>query len=529
MQIVTVPVSEVGKYGIVTDKRGHELPLNAWTAGNNFRPRNLFMEKFLGESTQMGTPLGGVYALAPAFNGSTLYWLYLSLTNAYAWNGTTHFDITRAAGGNYAATVDGNWVITNLMGLLVMTNGVDTPQMWKPVNPTQQLLPLTSWDTTITCKAIRAFKNFLIALDITKASGATRYPQMVKWSHGAAAGDVPSSWDETDTSKDAGEYSLTDSPGYNLDGATLRDIFVIYKEDAVWGMQYVGGPKVFRFFKIFDGIGGLSRRCAVEFFDGKHAVFGTNDVFVHDGHNKQSIVDERVRSNLYSLINPNAYQRCFTTINWVYNEVWFCFPSEAATLCNKALVWNWTKDTVSFRDLPTIASASPGILLDASLTDSWASASGDWLSDPLRWSDRLYNPSLRRLFLGRPSTAGILLADDTTKFEAASMTAYLERKHIGVPFRVSEPPDLQSMKLMTNIWPRIEGTDGGQIDVYLGASPDVDTDPTYQGPFTYTIGSTRQIGCRVSGRLLAVKFQSTTDIDWRIHGYELAVRKQGKF
>jgi hypothetical protein len=352
---------------------------------------------------------------------------------------------------------------------------------------------------------------------------------MVKWSHGAGAGSVPSSWDETDPTKDAGEYSLTDSPGYLLDGITLRDIMVLYKEDAVWGMQYIGGPKIFRFFKIFDGIGALSRRCAVEFFDGKHLVFGTNDVFLHDGHNKQSIVNERQRTNLYSLINANAYQRCFVVIDWVYNEVWCCFPSGLSTLCDLALVWNWQRDTVTFRDLPNVAAASPGIVLDALISDAWSAAVGSWSTDPLKWNDRLYNPSLRRLIFGRPATANFLLADDTNQFEGANLTAYLERKHMGIPFRVNEPPDMWSMKFFSNLFPRIEGTLGGQVDVYVGASKDVETDPTYSGPYPFTIGTTKNISCRVSGRLLAVKFQSNTNLDWRIHGYEMEVNKGGKY
>ena len=523
---VLFPVSDVGQYGIVTDRKAQELPPNAWSGGLNVRARNGFMEKFTGESVRMGTPTVAPYAIAACPTQTQYLWMYASLAKAYAYDGTTHTEITRAVGGDYAATADKNWVITNLMGIPVMTNGIDIPQMWTPVNSAQKLQALSNWNVNWKCQSIRAFRNFLVAMDVTKTG--TRDPQMVKWSHGAASGGVPSSWDETDTTKDAGEYSISDSPGFVLDGIPMRDALVIYKEDSIWAMQYIAGSAVFRFIKLFDFIGAISRRCAVEFFSGKHLVFGVNDIVLHDGQSMQSVINNKMRRYFMDRINPDVYQRCFVAMNPQYREVWCCAPTVTNTFCDTALVWNWEENTVTLRSIPNIAYAANGIVNDG-LTDTWSSASGDWASDTLAWDVRAYNPALRKLFLARPSSANIFLADDTNTFNTVAMTATLERKHLGIPFRVNQPPDMQSMKMVTGVYPRIEGTPGGVVNVYVGSAPDVYTDPTYQGPFPFTIGTTKKINCLVSGRLPAVKFESTTDVDWRLHGYEVEVKQIGKY
>lgn len=526
MSTILFPVSEVGKYGIIVDRKAHELPPNAWSGGLNVRARSGFMEKFLGEATRMGTPTVAPYAIAPAPTSAAYLWMYLSLAKAYAYDGSTHTDITRAVGGDYAATVDHNWIVTNLMGIPVLTNGVDIPQMWTPTITAQKLQALSNWNAAWVCGSIRAFRNFLIALDVTKTG--VRDPQMVKWSHGAASGGLPSSWDETDPTKDAGEYSISDSPGYVLDAFPMRDSMIIYKEDSIWAMQYIAGSAIFRFVKLFDSIGALSRRCAVEYSQGKHLVFGVNDIFVHDGQSMQSVITNKIRKYFMDRINPDVYQRCFVAVNPPYREVWCCAPTVANTFCDTALVWNWEDNTVTLRAIPNVSYGASGVINDGG-TDTWASASGTWSSDTDAWDVRTFNPALRRLFLSRPSAANIFLEDDTNQLNAVNMTATLERKHLGIPFRTNQPPDMASMKLVTGVYPRIEGTQGGVVNVYVGGAPDAYNDPTYQGPFPFTIGTTKKIHCLVSGRLPAIKFESTTDLEWRLHGYDVEVKQIGKY
>ena len=75
---------------------------------------------------------------------------------------------------------------------------------------------------TVYAKSMRAFRSFLVALSINRAG--VSYPRVVKWSTEAGIQGVPSSWNETTSTVDAGEYELADSKGDILDGLQLREI-----------------------------------------------------------------------------------------------------------------------------------------------------------------------------------------------------------------------------------------------------------------------------------------------------------------
>jgi hypothetical protein len=126
---------------------------------------------------------------------------------------------------------------------------------------------------------MRAFRSFLIALNVQKTS--SNFRNMVKWSTEAASQTVPTSWDETSATVDAGEYSLEDTKGKILDGLTLADSFMIYEEDSTYMMTYVGTPFIFAFRQISPNVGALTKNCVAE-YDGGHFVFGNGDMYNKD-------------------------------------------------------------------------------------------------------------------------------------------------------------------------------------------------------------------------------------------------------
>ena len=138
-----------------------------------------------------------------------------------------------------------------------MTNGVDDPQYWSLTNgiplSNTKMVDLNDWPASTECKSIRAFRSFLIALNISKSG--VNYPRLVKWSTEAATQTTPTSWDETASAVDAGEYELADTKGDILDGLQLQDKFMIYKEDATYSMAYIGTPFIFSFRQLSPTIG----------------------------------------------------------------------------------------------------------------------------------------------------------------------------------------------------------------------------------------------------------------------------------
>lgn len=527
----TYPVSLVGQHGIIRDVPAHMLPVNAWSNGNNVRFRNGFVEKILGQTPLFGTPSVAPYGVFSVSDGSNIFWVYTGLAAVYVVKDRVHTNITRSVGGAYTASINTPWMMTNFQGVPIFNNENDVPQMWTPISAVQVLQALSNWTSTWRTKSLRAFKQFLVAVNVTK--GATTYPRMVKWSHGAASGAVPSSWDETDETIDAGEFELSGTMGHCMDSLPLGDTLIIYKEDAIWGMQYVGGTKVMRFFPLDEEVGIAGPRQVALLQSGRHIVLSTDDVFVFNGQTRKSILDERMRTTLFESINNDAFRRSFVVVNHLYREAWICVPTGSATLPNTALVWNWVENTLTLRDIPTIAHANFGYLpgFNLRITEDGRyriTEAGDTraVESGLDWQT---NAVARAVVLARPSSQNLLLADDTFQFETTDYESYVERTGLGIPFRAGQPPDISSMKLLTAVWPWIEGTDGGVVKVYVGSQDSPDGPVTYDAPFNYVIGTTKQVPTRRHGRVFALKFLSDSNVDWKLRGYDLDAKQIGRF
>ena len=523
-----IPVSGVGAIGIVSDLPPNEIPLNAWTDGRNVRFTDGAVEKFSGHAEVYPTPSPAPYWLLPIPYLGTFFWLYAGLAKVGATDGATHADITRAAGGDYSTDLNIGWTGGQIEGRAVINNGVDVPQMWTPAL-SNDLAALTGWDANWRARSMRVFKRYLVALDITKT--ATRYAQMVKWSHQAPSNLVPASWDEADETLDAGEFSLSSEGGHLVDSIPLRDDMIIYKEYQTFLMQYVGGIDIFRFIRKFKEMGMIARKCAIEFFSGKHLVFTGDDIVMHDGQQAKSIVSKRLLSSIAGQIDSTYYQRAFVAANFPKKEVWVCFPEIGQSVCTKALVWNWMEDTWGFRDLPNVSHIESGIVYPIVTGETWSGASSDWSSDTSAWGDRAYDPSQRKMLIAAPGSTMLFTPDTTQQFNGTNMTAYVQKTAIGFPLRADKPPDYTTEKLVSRIRPRIRGTAGGVVNVYLGTMQRIDGAVTWSDAFPFIIGSTEDcdfIGEVEAAPLHALKFESTSNVAWRLDGYDAEVAAVGQ-
>jgi hypothetical protein len=532
-------VNNIDQYGVIPDRPPFELPFNAWSGASNIRFRNGFAEAITGHQSVMGTPSVAPYALLNVLaNPSGLYWLYAGLNKVYVYDGAVHTNITRQTAGidvNYAATADLNWTMGVFADNPFLNNGIDPPQVWTPETTGTKLQILPNWPAPTTiCGSLRAFRNYLVALNVTQ--GGFNYPHMVKWSSGSNNNALPVTWDPTDPTHDAGEYNIVQNTDDCVDGVPLRDVFCIYKQDSIWAMQYVGGGPIFAFEQLFDNTGILSKRCAVEFQYGKHAVFTTTDIIVHDGQYMESLVNEKIRNAIFNNLDPTTGGRSFVAHNWPLFEVWFCWVTIGGTLPNKALIWNYKKNTFSFRDLPNAADIEPGII--ASMSDAWNQAVGTWITDSAAWGAPSYNPNSRQMAMAVPVGPSLYQIDSSNQFAGVNITSTLERSGLGFPFRKGEPPDFTSRKRLTNLFPRIQGTVGEVVNVYVATQDETGLSPTWKGPYPYTIGTTRGLAQSANAttgpflfdsRLFGFRFSYSGSGTWSISGYEVEMMKSGRY
>lgn len=516
-------IGPLGQIGIIADPPDDKTPLHAWTRARNIRFIDDAAEVAPGYASPF-TPLIPPHAVLFVQSPGGIYWLYLGLTGVRATNGTTHADVSGAV---YSATASFNWTGGVLGGIAILNNGVDAPLQWRPPSLAVPLAPLSNWPAGVTCRSLRPFKNYLVALDVTESG--VRFPQMVRWSHPADPGDVPISWDYTDTTKDAGRIEIREGGDYFIDQAPLRDFNILYKERSCFAMQFIGGNEIFRFQKLFNTIGLLTRRCALEFASGKQAVFTPDDIVVHDGVQAESILERRLRRRIFSSIDGGTYVRSFVTHDPSANEVYFCFPEIGQAYPNIALVWNHKFNTAVFRDLPQVAGADLGIVsFQTGPIEDWDSDTQAWDSDTTTWDLLADNPRERRILFASPGNAAVYGTPIGTLAAGSPRQVLLERTGLGFPTRTDGPPDFTSRKLVKRIYPHVMGAFGTVINVELGTQETFDSPVVWKPARSFVVGQQKSVDITANSRLFALRFSSDSSAPWRLSAYDVEVEFAGR-
>lgn len=508
-----VKVQNAGQIGFAPDMPAFELPPNAWTRVRNVAFRDGCAERSRGTVTIFDTPSVTPYYIVPYQVGDKRYWLHAGLASVFADDGSTRTDITGTAPTGAATDY---WNGGSLSGIAVLNNGKDQPMFWGG-DTALNLATLTGWNANWRAKVVRPFKQYLVALDITKSG--TRYGNMVKWSHAAVPGSLPSSWDETDVTKDAGEQDLADEPSNIVDCLPLGDVNIIYKERAMYAMQYIGAPFVFKFQRLPGDVGMLAQRCAVNTPIG-NIVLTAGDVIVHNMQGPQSIANGQVRKWLFTNMDSDNYRNSFLVANPNRNEVWICFPLVGSTFCNQALIYNWLDKSWSLRELTNVTHGDSG-QITYTQTNTWASSPKTWATAADSWNNNDFAQNDARLILcsTKPS---IDLVGSGLDFSGTSFTSVLERTGMNLG-------DDTTVKTVRSVFPRFDAATGTQIKVEIGASMDAETQPTWSSPVTHTVGQTFKVDSFATGRFISIRFTSLDEQRWRLKGFDFDVIISGAY
>ena len=427
---------------------------------------------------------------------------------------------TSTTDSDYGAnTTNRRWTSTNLNGLVVATNGYDTPQMWPLSGGVPSLsspfMELRNWPSGTECKSIRSFRTFLVGLNWERTN---EEPRLVKWSTEASYGSPPSTWLESDATLDAGEYELADTPGDIIDGFPLGDSFIIYKDDSIYIMNYVGTPYIFSFKLLSPTIGLLAKEAVAE-FEGGHFFMGNSDFYVCNGQTVTPMLSNKLRRTVFDELNGENYLKCFVAADYVRNEMMACYPAGSSTVVNKALIWNWKDNTFSFRDLPDTSHISSGIV-EITTGATWDAATLTWNADSDPWGATNYDNVVKNIVFADVTNTKIYRDNKGNKKDTATMSAYIERSG----YDLGDP---QSVKFVSAVYPQIEVSGNNTVDVYVGRQMSTEEGITWEGPTAFNPNSQSKVSCRVSGKYFGIKIESTTDIDWKLHGLSFEVQKKG--
>lgn len=506
---------KVKQLGVVLDVPAEETPPENWTGCQNMAFKDGYAYRTGGHKRYASpTQTPPLFAMNVII-GVESFWIYCGATQVWVTNGVTHWNITPA--GGLSTTQPGEWTGCMINGIPCLNNQHNPPFYWA-LNTSVPAVTLPGWPAAARCKALRASKYHLFALNII--DGPNQYPDQLWWSAGAQAGNVPQEWVPT-AANDAGDVILADTPGHIVDGLGLRDVFMVYKEYAVHILQYVAGQFVWTQRKLFTTIGVQGLNCVVE-AAGFHWVFTGTDVVRHDGQNLDSVVDEKVKETLVKSIEPSRRGLCQVVERQLGQQVWVCIPEANQQWQTKAYIIDVVAGDIGIRLLPNLAGVFRGIVADPGTGNAWDTDPDSWDSDPTFWNQQSYSITDDSLLMVDNVNSRLYSVDTSDTADGAMISSYLER--LSAPLGAFEV-----RKLVTRLVPRIDGVQGDVIMITMGGQSYFHQPIRWGTPQPFVIGQSISVDDIVEGRLVSVRFEGTTQGSWRLYQYAVRYVEQGEF
>lgn len=548
-----VPVRGLAEKGILADPSPYQLDLNAWSAGSNVRFHANKAEKAPIYRVVLDTLVDAPVHLS-GLQPTSGYDSVIIATDdfrIFKYGSGTLTDITPT--GGYVPSSDPRSYTSTFLGDVLYFNRPERAPAYYIDGTSSEFAPLPNMETTWTCRSLRAYGDYLIALNVTYPStyvdphtGLTitggAKPTMFKWSDLALIGQVPGSWDPFDPTKNTGENPLEELTTPIVDGLPMRETFIIYSETQVWSAQQNGGASIFTFRKVFNEGGMLSPNCGVE-VDGVHYVFGPKDIYKHDGVQKVSIVDKRNKNFIYRNLNKQKAEVAFVSYWPQYNSIVFAYNSGEhtaafpnTTYCNFGAVYDLSADTWSFVDLPNVASFTQANL-DNILTYASVPAAYTYENIGGTYYDQ-DNTYVKHVVSCSAIQSGLFTKDRLTAYDffdkgalaypyepEINAPAFLERTGIALD---SLGSDLTTWKKVRRIFPLVTTFNGASLLIEVGGSATPSGPVTYSDPVSFDPATQYKVDGIKGGRYLALRFTGSTADDFEIAGYDLDVIDGGR-
>lgn len=531
-----IPIRGVGELGVVADINPQDLPWKAWNDARNVRfsegklSRYSFFKR-LDTAYDYGTrtPVGILEAGSPGEDGYAVT-VFNDGSMEQRFNG-----VSTSVTPTGTLSLNQNQITTCKLGGITFVNRPGDRPIFRANPAAGAFAAIPGWLATDTAGSLRAYKDYLIALDVSK--GLTRFPTMVKWSDATQAGAPPSNWDVALASSNAGETVLNDATGVLIDGLPLGDSFIIYGSDQTFRMDFIGGQFIFRFLKIFDDQGMMAPNCAVE-VDGQHYVFGRSDIFTHDGVAKQSISNGLVQRRVFREIDVSRRERCFVYHDRLQGEIGFAYPTTDETApwpslatfgCNRAAVFNYRAKTWTFVDLPALVGWTE---LSLTSTVNWTNTTDEaWNSSGASWSAFVGQSPRTLLFAGAGNTLinkrgqpyfldegadGRLSnpIDFDVDWEAWAEATYKDVDDLGA--------DIYGRKLIRRVVPQFRVTSPSEsVRLRVGSSPTLTAAIAWDRERVLFPWVDSKYDTRINGRYLSMRVTIPEGVDAELGGYDL--------
>ena len=354
----------------------------------------------------------------------------------------------------------------------------------------------------VRCGVIRAYKNLLVAGNLTEYDNTNttilrRLAGVVRTSDVAAPGAMPANWNPFAAGVNTADEFTLSSTGTVQDMAELQGRMYIYTNSSIHSLEQTGSSLIpFSISTVTDSYGAQTLE-AVQEYDGRHIVVGSNDIYIFEGHPSsiKSVSDTRVRKYFFDNLNKDEEQKLFVLRYQAKDEIWFCYPKGTSTTINEVLCWNYRNNTWTIRRITSTI------------------VSGD-----IAPYDQNPNDLVPIFSYGTK----IMYADKTyTNVTGAAYESYIERR------RLAMSPEFDT-ETLASIAMKIEGSGASLTMNVLGTNrPGQDLSPTTGVSNTFVVNDDYKIDVRESGRFINYKLTETSTNSWSLSGLQYEILKGG--
>lgn len=518
-------VRDFGKSGLNTDLPAWDLPPSFLTYAFNYRVFNNKLFGFGGHKTHDEFP-PGFESYHVTYNPASGYWIFAG-TDIYAWDGTIFSSISGSLG---PFTVQDGWTSCNMGRIPVLNDQYTYPMAWLPQRTDTDftVLPFDindTWeDKEWSCKAMRSFGPYLIAMNMTE--GSVESPDTVRWSHPAERNEVPSNWDETDPTSLAGKNILGGEAGDIIDGLALRNSFVLYRDFGITVLDYSGDSYVFNAQDLTTtaNIAGINSICEVK---GVHFVICNNDIIQNTGDRIESILHLRLRVRYASVVNQDYIHNSFSVHNATTKEYWAFLPTGDAQYPNEAWVYNYREDSWSIHAVNNPTHADYGNLdsdariwgenvlpenLHAIWDETWETATGVWAKK----NNRVFNKTILGPEVTSEGNSTIQLLDGFTS--EVDFTTTLERTDFPLT-------TMQDVNTITRVYPHVKSSQ--DIFIQVGSQQLAGGPVAWRPKVRFKPGVDRKIDVMTTGELFSFRIEAYSNSNFEFSGLDVEYTHSG--
>ena len=517
-------IDDVGSVGLVRDSEPWKVPAAAWTTLENAICKDGTVGVFDGFSSEPLDQISGLKAVYVYTSPSQDFFIICTESKVYVYTAGVPIDITPTSGIGYS--VDLNWRMLNFNGVMILNNGVDEPLLWdlNVVEENQTSLPrlkrmsdyTDEWAVGQSCRSLVSFNNSLFACNVSE--GASDFPVLVKFSDFATAGSVPHEW-YARPSNSAGDFFLSDNLSPIVDAIVFKEFLLIFKDKGVYGIRFVGGNSVYSSFQISSTAGLHSRGC-LAVTDNFILALTKDDVLITKGGEFESVIDQRLRRELFSNIDPDLVHHTFVQHDAANNSIWIFIPY-IGNIGGLAYIWNYTLNTWQTRNTGSIVSATTGFA-EIDNSPSWEALTLPWEQMDEQWEDGSLGITTESLILAQSLDEASVETAVPYDESVVNLPSTLERKWI--PFPRGDVLDWDTVKYVTEVWLKFRTTGewAQGVEVWLAGQMYQDDPLVWKkvGEF-FPNTSRKKVGSRVSGRFISIKLVIPPESAWQLSGYDV--------